>query len=504
MAFFLFWEGVSLFPLTESDALWFLPAPIQFAGGTSLLVNHLHYQAIKFDPTGADRAVFYPPGLPWLLGVLTPEPTPRGVCRTLAVLCAGAVLLTGMLYDEQVRRRQAQEAGDEAGPKPGFGYGTGMLGIVALGTYFQGMAFGRPDFPATLFALFGWWVLDGMRGWERWVWAGLVLGAMAFTQTVTAFFACALLGIACALRGRLRDVAAQTLPAYALATAFLAVLFGLSPNGLVPSMQGIVRHASATMIEGNEAPFMKYFLFHSYASGYGLLFLAALGFSVWAIAASWRRGEVGSRTALAAFALALLVMFDHFVAHTWNRLYNVWTFSPFLLLLIQNYGSEALRRAGDPRVRRLLFGGVAAVLGIASLGFLHNAALFALYRMDAPGRFFAARAKATELLMERPPGPIGVSKSLWVFFNDYRGVRSFVDDPGELARPPRYLFVQQRYTDYRTAPEFPGYRRVWDDFRPGPARLAGIVLSPTWPSYRFAFYERPDWVTAPLPPAAAW
>ncbi len=478
IAILLLWQGWQLFPMPESDSLWFLPAAVNYAEGYHLLVNNLHPQSNLYDPAHTCHLAFYPPGFPWLLGILSPEASPRGVYVLLAALNSAIVLLTARFLAVPIRRQTALSVSAA--------YGLGIAGLLCVATYASSFCLGRPDFLATLLILVGWASIERSAPGAVWFWAGLTLGALAFVQPVAGFIASALYGMWCGIRWDWKRTTAALLPAFAFALALLLLLLAINPNGFHCIVKGIRAHSIATLIHGTDSTFCRYFFTHSYAFGYGPLFVAgavpvAGGF--WA-----RRRTLGSPVVVVLSTLIGIFLLHHFIAIAWDRFYNLWLFVPVLVLAAFTFGFERLEGM-EPRQMRRWVGAAAALLLIGSLGFVHRAVIFGFY-LTEEATYLQARGQVFALLAGKPHARIGVSKSLWVLFDDYNPVDSFGLDPADLRKPAQYLFIQQRYTRYQAPPEISGYGLAYDDFERRKPRFGPIVLSPTMPSYRFAFYER--------------
>ena len=476
-----------LYPLQESDALWFLPPAVNYAQHQGL-INNLHLNAAVYDVTGRHLFAFYPPGFPWLLGLLAPEPSPRGVYFVLGLICGLTVLLSAFLLDRIIRQRSPLS--------PGASWGLGILGLLALGTYESSYCLGRPDFLATLLILAGWMAV---RRTDRfsWVWAGLCLGLTAFVQPVAALMTAGLLGLYWAWRHDLKTVVRKIVPAYILGLLLLALLFTVSPNGWSVYLSGISHHANSTLVNGTwddphkDQP-LKYLVWHSYATGYGFLFLLGVGLGARAFFAKSGKPESGFASSLFIVAIALLVF--HFVIQAWDRAYNLWLFTPLLILILFRFGFEYLKELSYPDLRKMLLAVLIAVMAVASMGFLHRTLLFTNYLQETETAA-VAQPKIEALLTAHPRGTVGVSKSLWVFFGDYTRIASFGLHAQDLGHPT-YVILQQRYTRHPTPPELKGYQLLYENFDPRGATFLGIPLSPTRSSYRFAFYEstEPEWL----------
>jgi len=492
IALLLIWEGWRLYPLPESDSLWFLPAAVNYAEGFHLLVNNLHPQANLYDSSHAYRFAFYPPGLPWLLGALAPEASPRGVYVLLAALNAAIILLTARFLEIPLRRQTILSASSA--------YRLGIAGLLCVATYASSFCLGRPDYLATLLVLAGWVAIEraGARRGAVWFWAGLTLGAMAFVQPVAGFIASALYGIWCGIRYDWKRSVMNLFAAFAFAVALLTFLLAINPNGIRCVIDGIRTHSIATLVYGTDSTFCRYFFTHSYAFGYGPLFVGGAVPVVWAL---WtRRRGLGSPLVTAFSGAMTLFLLYRFIGIAWDRFYNLWLFVPLLVLAAFTLGFERLGQLGEVQARRWTAAALALLL-LGSLGFLHRTALFG-FSLTEEATYVEARYQVLSLLAGHPVARIGVSKSLWVLFDDYNPVDSFGLDPNDLLKPAQYLFIQQRYTLYQEPPAIPGYRLVYGNFERRQPRFCGILLSPTMPSYRFAFYDR---ITpgAPVDPPAA-
>jgi len=329
---------------------------------------------------------------------------------------------------------------------------------------------------------------------------GLLLGLLAFFHPVAAFFASALFGLWLSLRFPVRTAAATAGGTYALGVVLLLLLFVASPNGLSASVEGIRRHAAATMVAGTwddprkDQP-LKFLFFHSYATGYGFLVLLAAGLGAFVLRRRWKReGAAQTRFGIALFSGFLLYFAWHFVGEAWDRAYNLWVFTPVTLWVILACGGEACDALRSDRLRRIGFAlALLLLLGCAS-GFVHRTLLFPHALADREGSLAGARVKIAELLRDRPLGTVAVAKSLWILFDDDQSpnpIRAFALDPALREDVhPRYVVLQQRFTRFDAAPALPGFRLVWDDFTAKKPRLGSLPLSETMPSYRFAFYER--------------
>jgi len=478
VAMLLLWQGWLLFPMPESDSLWFLPAAVNYAKGFHLLVNNLHPQSNFYDSAHLCRFAFYPPGFPWLLGILAPEASPRGVYILLAAFNASTILLTACFLAAPIRRQTALT--------PAAAYGLGIAGLLCVATYASSFGLGRPDYLATVLILAGWAAIERAAPGAVWFWAGLTLGALAFVQPVAGFIASALYVLWCGIRWDGKRTAAAALPAFAFAIALLLVLLAINPNGIHCIVTGIRTHSVATLIHGTDSTFCRYFFIHSYAFGYGPLFVGGavpVACGLWA-----RRRVLGSPAVVSVSAVMVLFLLYRFIAIAWDRFYNLWLFVPVLILAAFSFGFERLE-AMESGVRRRWVTAAAVLLLLGSLGFIHRTALFGFYLTEET-TYLQARDQVLTLLAGKPQARIGVSKSLWVLFDNYNPVSSFGLDPADLKKPAQYLFIQQRYTRYQEPPEIPGYRLAYDDFERRKPRLGFLVLSPTMPSYRFAFYER--------------
>ena len=478
VALLLLWQGWLLFPMPESDSLWFLPAAVNYAKGFHLLVNNLHPQSNFYDSAHLCRFAFYPPGFPWMLGILAPEASPRGVYVLLAALNAVIVLLTARFLAVPIRRQTALP--------PAAAYGLGIAGLLCVATYASSFCLGRPDCLATVLILIGWAAIERSTPGAVWFWAGLTLGALAFVQPVAGFIAAALYGMWCGIRWDWKRTAAAVLPALAFAVALLLLLLAINPNGIRCIVTGIRTHSLATLIHGTDSTFYRYFFVHSYAFGYGPLFIGGavpVACGLWA-----RRRALGSPAVVAVSAVMVFFLLYRFIAIAWDRFYNLWLFVPLLVLAAFTFGFEQLEGM-QPCGRRRWVAAATALLLLGALGLGHRAALFGFY-LTEEATYLQARDQVLTLLAGKPQARIGVSKSLWVLFDNYDPVSSFGLDPADLKKPAQYLFIQQRYTLYREPPEIPGYQLTYDDFERRQPRFCGIALSPTMPSYRFAFYER--------------
>ena len=497
---FMAWRG---YPQADGDTLWFLPGAVSEARGAGL-VNALHVNAGDFDVTRHARFVFYPPGFPWFLGKLaaaTFGATAQGVYTTLAALNSLALLLAAFAFGRWAEHRPA--------PCRSEAWVLAFGALLSFGTYASAYSFGRPDYMATALVMTGalWAVAFEARPRLLVVGLGLLLGVLALVHPVAALFASALFGLWASLRFPLRATAAITVPVFVLGVGLMLLLFAASPNGLAASLDGIRRHAAATMVSGTwddphkDKP-LKFLFLHSYATGYGFLVLlgTALGGATirrrWH---HWREGR-GTKAGIVLFALFLLLFTYDFVVTAWDRAYNLWVFTPVTLWIILACGNEAYDAMKSERLRRIGFAVTLVVLLGTASGLAHRLLLFPYALADRAGSLDAARAKVAALLAERQdrPGVVFVSKSLWNLFDDYDGpsplaVRAYAFDPALWAdRNPRYVILQQRFTRYVTPPalSLPGFRLVWDDFTAEKPRLLGLALSPTMPSYRLAFYER--------------
>ena len=480
MAALLVFQAWHLYPMAETDSLWFLPPAVNYAKHLGL-INNLYPWAYYYDPAGGYHFAFYSPGFPWLLGLLAPEASARGVYVVLGAFCALTVLLTSLFLDRVIRERSSLS--------PNASWGLGVLGLLALGTYESSYNLGRPDFLATLLILIGWATV--MRGKSfRWAWAGFFLGLIAFVHPVAALFSSVLLGLGLAWTLPFRTVLRKVVLAYLLGLVVLALLFVVSPNGWHNYVSGISHHAENTLVHDTWGdPYKdrlpKYLIWQSYATGYGFLFLLGVALGIRAFCNRPERPRSGFGSAL--FASILAVFIFHFVAQSWDRSYNLWLFTPLLLLALFRFGFDYLNVLSAPSSRSLLLAVVVAVMGMASLGFVHRTLLFTLY-LHEQETAVVAHQKIAELLADRTKGAIGVSKSLWVLLDDYDRPQGFTLHPEDLGHP-RYVLLQQRFTNFPEAPELPCYRLIYDDFDPDEPRFLGIPLSPTQPSYRFAFYE---------------
>ncbi|SDT87457.1 4-amino-4-deoxy-L-arabinose transferase [Verrucomicrobium sp. GAS474] len=484
---FMAWHG---YPQSDGDTLWFLPAALAEARGEGL-VNALHVNAGSFDITHRNLFVFYPPGFPWFLGKIAAHTfgaTAQGIYTAFAALSSLTVLLAALPFAHWAGRRPPEQRRK--------GWLLALAALLALGTYGSAFAFGRPDTMATVVVLFG--ALAVALADREIFLLSPVLGLLAFLHPVAALFATALLGLRLSLRLTLPHVATLLIPFCLIGVGVMLLLFAVSPNGLQASFDGIRWHAGSTMVSGTwDDPHknqpLKFLFLHSYATAYGLLVLVAAALLGEAVVRRWKEGR-GTRVGIVFFTGCLAAFFFHFVAEAWDRAYNLWVFTPVTLWVILILGGRMGERMGGRTAPRLGFVLLLAVFLACASGFLHRALLFPYALADRAGSLDAAKVQAARLLGERPPGLIAVSKSLWLLFDDVEQpnpVRAFALDPAQRRDDhPAYIVLQQRFTAYETAPELPGFRKVWDDFTAEKPRFLGIALSGTAPSYRFAFYER--------------
>jgi len=491
IAVLLPWMAWLGYPTPDGDSLWFLPGALAEARGDGL-INTIHTNAASFDVSGRGLFVFYPPGFPWFLGKLaawTFGPTANGVYATFACFGSLGILLAAAAYDRWASRRTPERRCRA--------WIAATAALLSLGTWGIAFAFGRPDTMATPLVMLGalWASACGGRPLVLALGSGLLLGLTAFIHPVAALFSAALLGLRASMRLDLRRAVLATVPAFAIGFVLLVLFFALSPNGLAASVEGIRKHAAATMVSGTWDDPRKdrpvfFFLLHSYSTGYGLLVLLAVVFLGIVVVRRWREGR-GTKLGMAFFSLCLAAFAFHFVVQAWDRLYNLWLFVPVLIWIILVAGSRAIR--SEP-IQKPAFAIVLIVFGLCGIGFLHRLLILPTALADREGSLASARAKAAELMQGREPGTVAVSKSLWMLFDEYdrpNPIRAFSLDPALRDDVhPRYVFLQQRFGKYVTAPPLPGFRLVWDDFTAAKPRLCGVPLSPWLPTYRFAFYER--------------
>ncbi len=457
------------FPLGETDTLWFPPAAVQFHRGEGL-INSLHEKVNLYDPAKQHRFLFYTPGFPILLSYLLIEPTGRGAMFGVALISALALLLSAAVIDRLMQKTEMCWGASQAV--------LGSLGLLALATFIGSYRVGRPDYPAVMILMgMVWLELKLASGRREWA-SGLFLGLMAYVHPVAALFTGGCLGALYAWRCRGAELILRLVMIGLMGISVFFAAMMLSPYGWSANWEGLKAHAAGTLVEGTSYPIFKYWVIHTYASGYGFLFVLAM------ILAGKTYREHQTRCATPwIFGTAVLffgLLLQHFVAEAWDRSYNLWIFSPLMVLVVL-----FSREVRESSVWRWVSGVI--LLG-CSIGYLHTLGLYGAYLQNGLS-YTEARAKFKELL-DQHAGRVAVSKSLWVLGDDYRRLVGFGLKPEHLAEKPPFLALQQRYTTYSQSPKIPGYELIYDGFEAKPTRFLGVFLSPSPPGYQFSFYRR--------------
>jgi hypothetical protein len=89
-----------------------------------------------------------------------------------------------------------------------------------------------------------------------------------------------------------------------------------------------------------------------------------------------------------------------------------------------------------------------------------------------------------------------VSRSSFLLTDDYSRIVDYGDTVPQAA-----VLVNGQYRSGQTVPgALPGYRLVYDNFNPNPAKLFGIIIAHTTPGYQFAVYRGTAEVGVPAKP----
>jgi hypothetical protein len=465
------WQG---FPLSEVDTLWFLPPAICYKLH-HLFLNSLHPQAFGYDLTGHHIFAFYPTGFPWLMSQLLVEPTGRGAITSLAILNSLILLLSAFFLDYYIIQKLESKRIHH--------YLIGILGMFCLGTYTSSYGLGRPDFLATFLILIIFWItfFSNFPLRVQLILNGLLLGSLAFIHPISAFMTSSLLGIFFSYRHSFKTVLCIMTAICTLGVAILLGWFSINPVPIEILILGIKKHSCSTLVNGTTSSFVKYFIIHSYATGFGFLFFATVLYLMFLFRKKFT--NIISPIGVLFFGLLYAFLAYWFVGKALDRAYNLWVFTPFYIgILVHALFSENIKKS----ICYVLLG----ILLIGSFGFLHKVLLFPFYIKY--GQNYAHFRQEISPWLNDHPGTVAVSKSLWVATEDYERTKSFGIESSDLADfglHPDYIFLQQRYTELESAPEIEGYQIIQNHFCNKKPRLFGIKLSDSMPGFFYAIYQ---------------
>jgi hypothetical protein len=466
------WNG---YPMGETDSLWFPPAAVSYHNGMGLM-NYLHEPSHQFDQTGQMRFLFYPPGFPLILSKLMIDSTGRGAMIGITFINFISLILSAILF--------YKVSITESGKFSRSAFVLSTLGLFAISTYLGAFRLGRPDFLGTVYILLILFIQKKLPVPYREIFSAVILGLLAWTHPVGTFFTCAQLGMHYAWYQPFSKWIGSLSAIYGGGLAIFLLCMAASPYGFYDSFEGIYLHANATLIHGTAHHFVKYWIMHTYATCYGILFIATAILLVWYF---WKKkDEIQTRWGVLLFAIIFLLILEHFIAEAWDRSYNLWVLSPLFIAFVLQVCSGKLPEFKP--LSKTLSKITVVILVLCSIGYIHTLGLFHLY-LNSNYRLEQARQDFAEITKNRT-GIIGVSKSLWMLSENYPQMRSFGLKPLELHAPAELIFLQQRHTDLKTPPEISGYKLLQHNFLPQQAVLFGIPLSPTVPGYYFAVYER--------------
>ncbi len=470
--------GWSMFPMPGRDSCDYVAPAVNLLGGHGL-VNPAWEVCREGDASGRARFLQYPPLFPLTVAAFAAR---ADVPRTFAVL--GLINLATLLAAAGLCLRAIRGAPAEQRSSLAV---CALLAVPALATWTGNHATGRPDILASLLIAVSTLAATATSGRLQASVLGVSLGLLGATHPAAAVIGA--LAVSTWFAGSFGGAVSRWAGALALTGSIAALVCAgmlmLGPYPIAEVVRGIAAHARMVAVTSEGASGIYYFFLQPNAFGYGFVFVLLL------IGAGFSLQTRPPALVLATGGLCLLTVW-YFALRSPNRAYNLLLFSPVLfpalLRLISNPAEERARVG-----RRWATIAVGAAFALCSVGFARQAVVFRVYL--AQGVRFEEARDAFRKWERTSTAPPLVTLSLWALAADPSTVRleTAVRDPVRQRRelPPGALyFLQQAYSGLPTAPDLPGFKREWENFRSGSVRFAGLPIANQVPGYSFAVYRR--------------
>lgn len=501
--------GYMGYPLAgTNDAIYFMPPSINFA------LHHEFTNPVtkKFtepsDPTGQERALFYPPLFPLIVSFFispqSPLSYPRQAFLALGVMNVLSLALAVWIFYKIATMHDKR--------LDWFAVALIVLASIITLRVSWGSG-GRPETLARLFITAGFLAVlyymaksrpgshvPGAATLRRETWINrhavlmgilsLLLGLMAATHPGGTLLFAAAIGIFFSLEEMWRRALGKTALTYAFGGAVFLLLMQLSPFSVFEVVSGTLLNARAhtQVLTGLwSGTHLMQVIASDFSSPYKtLLFLMMAMMLVFGIKVyREHRNNIKSPLLFILFCVAFAGLIGYFVTESRNGYVMIFSTPIFAALL---YG---VLHMVNTRIAK--YGTLAVLLLLAAVA-ARPISLFPFFVKDGVG-IDAARDAFEKFSSARPGAKYVVTFQMWALSENYRTMETMGDFGPKDAFPPQAMIIWgQTQDDYEatTAPrEVQGCPLIESNFVTDVPELFGIRLAEATPSYAFAAYACP-------------